>query len=109
MTALYNKFCFSKRLVWKRDQVLGHGRFATVYKGKFKSVPVAVKRLKSELISDDFYHLVDQLQHPNIVKFHHWKVHGAYRYRSKLMTFLKMNSMNFKLKVYWSWNCTREL
>ena len=89
MSALYNRLCFSKKVVWKCDQVLGHGRFATVYGGKFKSVPVAVKRLKSELISDDFYHLVDQLKHQNLVKCLHLKVHGAYRYRSKLLKFLK--------------------
>ncbi len=56
-----------------KDQKLGEGSYAKVYKGKYEGVPVAVKQIKTE--SDETRSLIvreieehAKLEHENVLK-----------------------------------------
>ena len=54
-----------------KDNILGEGGFGFVFKGRFNGHPVAVKRVELFKVSDNEEMILQQLEHPNIIKFFH--------------------------------------
>jgi serine/threonine protein kinase len=56
---------------YNRNEPLGEGGYGTVFRGKFDGRQVAVKRVNLEKASDNEEIILQQLDHPNIIKLFH--------------------------------------
>ncbi|XP_057372393.1 serine/threonine-protein kinase/endoribonuclease IRE2-like [Daphnia carinata] len=66
-------------LTFIRSQILGKGRYGTVFAGKYYGKDVAVKRIELERINlreQDLF----QLHHENVVKLYHWQNNEDFRF-----------------------------
>ncbi len=60
---------------------IGRGGIGNVYRGTFRGQEVAIKKIQGdEIMGDDRERdALLQLDHPNVIKFFHWKDVGEFR------------------------------
>lgn len=63
-----------------KDNILGKGAYATVFRGFFNGVQVAVKRVQLVDINDEREILaMEKLNHQNVVKLYHAHEDGEFK------------------------------
>lgn len=90
-----------EHLTYSRKEILGIGAYAIVYRGVFKGITVAVKKIDLDRLRSENTEIAvqQQLNHENILKIIHVEEDFDFRYY-KIFDCLKSNIMTWFIQVH---------